>query len=147
MLTSPAIRHALADHPGLSATLDQMGEAAWGAVDPVLLELCRLRIATLLDCRSEADVRTAAAGLDEAMIAELPAWPSSPRFDARQRACLAFCEQFVIDVAGMPDDLALAVVDHLGEAGARTFTAALLVVEQRQRLALALDRLFPERVE
>jgi alkylhydroperoxidase family enzyme len=124
--------------------------AAWDVVDPVVLELCRLRIADLLGCEFEKSRRTqtaVSAGLDEAKIAELAAWPTSERFGPRDRACLAFCEQFVIDVAGMSDGLAAAVADQLGPQAFRDFVAALLVVEQRQRLRLAWDRLLASGTE
>ena len=121
-----------------------MHRAAWDVADPVLLELCRLRIAQLLGCGPEQDARTPealAAGLDEATIADLRAWPTSSRFGPRERACLAFCEQFVIDVASLSDELACALADELGSAAFVDFVNALLIVEQRQRLRLAWDRL------
>ena len=129
----------------MAQSLETLHDAAWSVVDPVVLELCRLRIAKLLGCEFEQGLRTdaaAAAGLDEATVADLPAWPKSERFGRRERACLAFCEQFVIDVAGMDDDLAFAVSDELGPQAFRDFVSALLVVEQRQRLRLAYERLF-----
>ena len=135
----------LARYPDVLHAFDRLQVAASRAVDPALLELCRLRIAALLGAEREHGRRTEAAtvaGLDDATIAELPAWPTSARFDRRARACLAFCEQFVIDVAGMSDELAFSVADELGPEGFRTFVTALLVVEQRQRLGLAWERLF-----
>jgi alkylhydroperoxidase family enzyme len=140
----------LREAPDVASLYAALDEAAWSAVDPVVLELCRLRIATLLGCEFEQQRRTetaVSAGLDEAKIAELAAWPTSERFGPRDRACLAFCEQFVIDVAGMSDELAVAVVDQLGAHAFRDFVAALLVVEQRQRLRLAWERLFAPRTE
>ena len=134
----------LSVQPALAAHLAALERAAWSTVDPVLLELCRVRIAMLLGCADEAQALSdaaVAAGLDEAALAELSSWPISPRFGARERACLAFCEQFVIDVAGLDDDMASAVAEHLGPQGLADFTAALLVVEQRQRLRLAWERL------
>lgn len=134
----------LSGQPALAAHLADLERAAWSAVDPVLLELCRVRIAMLLGCAEEAQARSdaaVAAGLDEVLLAELSSWPTSPRFGARERACLAFCEQFVIDVASLDDDMASAVAEHLGPQGLADFTAALLVVEQRQRLRLAWERL------
>lgn len=143
--TSEVIKAVLAEHPDLAMHLADVHEAAWRAVDPVLLELCRLRVATLLGCEAEQLTRTGAAlaaGLEEATIAELAQWPTSPRFGSRERACLAFCEQFVIDVSTMPDEVALAVSAELGPVGLRNFVTALLVVEQRQRLRLVWDELF-----
>lgn len=142
--TTAVLEAVLADRPAVAACLAGARRAAWATVDPVLLELCRVRIAMLLGCPDEVDARTGAAlaaGLDEAVVADLASWAVSPSFGPRERACLAFCEQFVIDVAGMDDELALAVADHLGAQGLADLTAALLVVEQRQRLRLAWERL------
>src|SRR6478752_5769055 len=66
--------------------------------DPVLLELARIRIATLLRYPAEVarrNPRARDAGLTEAKVADLPAWPTSPLFTARERACLSLTEQFV----------------------------------------------------
>ena len=81
--TGELMASVLVDHPDVLEHLDDLHEAVWDAVDPVLLELCRLRIARLLGCAAEEDARTPAAlaaGLDEATIADLAAWPSSSRF-------------------------------------------------------------------
>jgi alkylhydroperoxidase family enzyme len=143
--TSGVIAGVLAGHADVAEQLAMADEAAWQAVDPVLLELCRLRIAMLLGCEAELAHRTPAAlaaGLDEEVVAELPAWPGAEHFDARARAALAFTEHFVIDVATMPDELVLAVREHLGPSGLANFVSALLVVEQRVRLRLAWSCLF-----
>jgi alkylhydroperoxidase family enzyme len=142
--TSAVIDRVLAGHPDVAGELAAAEAAAWEANDPVLLDLCRLRIAMLLGCEAELAVRTplaTAAGLDEATVAELASWPTSPRFDDRSRACLAFCEQFVIDVANLDDELAFAVAGELGQEGLANLVSGILVVEQRQRLRLAWDRL------
>jgi alkylhydroperoxidase family enzyme len=143
--TGELMASVLVEHPDVQEHLDDLHEAVWNVVDPVLLELCRLRIARLLGCAAEEGVRTPAAiaaGLDEATIADLAAWPSSARFGPRERACLAVCEQFVIDVAGMSDDVAVAAAEQLGPDTFRDFVTALLVLEQRQRLRLAWERLY-----
>jgi hypothetical protein len=122
----------LDDEPDVYAALVELRDAAWSTVDPTLLGLCEMRVAMLLGV---------AAGGDDRTLADLARWPTSDRFGERERACLAFCEQFVIDVAGMPDEIALAVADLLGPQGLRDFVAALLVVEQRVRLGVAWERL------
>ncbi len=147
MSTDDLIRFVLADHPDIADHLTAAHAEAWRAVDPVVLELCRLRVAMLLGCGAELGVRTALAGVDEDTIAELAQWPTSSRYGPRERACLAFCEQFVIDVAGLDDEVALAVRSHLGEEGLANLATALLVIEQRQRLRLAWARLFPSSEE
>jgi len=145
--TSDVIRSVLADHPDVADQLGEAHEQAWRSLDPLLLELVRLRVAALLGNEAELSVRTPAgldAGLDEATIAELHNWPTSDRFGDRERACLEFVEQWVIDVASLSDDQAEAVSDVLGPEGLATFAACLLVIEQRQRLRLAWTRLFAE---
>ena len=131
--------------PDIRDALDAVSQAAWESVDPVLLELCRLRMAMLFGCPAELAWRTpaaVAAGLEEERIEVLAHWPTSQRFGPLERACLAFAEQFVIDVAGLDDAVAGAVVEHLGEQGLADFASALLVVEQRLRLRLIWQRLF-----
>ena len=51
----------LSDRPALAAHLAELERAAWSVVDPVLLELCRVRIAMLLGCAEEAQARSGAA--------------------------------------------------------------------------------------
>jgi alkylhydroperoxidase family enzyme len=143
--TTDVFDTVLARHPDVRDALDEAWAAAWQSVDPVVLELCRLRIAMLLGCADELAARTpaaVAAGLDESTVAVLARWPYDDRFGPRERACLAFTEQFVIDVAGLDDATALAVREELGEDGLADFVRALLVVEQRQRLRLTWTRLF-----
>src|SRR5579859_7741688 len=92
--------------PGAFNAVEQLQRAVWAAVDPVLCELARLRIATLLGFEAGLTVRSLQAqeaGLVEDKIAVLSSWPTSPLFSARERACIALAEQFVIDVNGVTD--------------------------------------------
>jgi hypothetical protein len=113
----------LGDRTDVIAALARAGEDAWVATDPDLLELCRQRIATLLGA-PDAGPPPVLADLDE-----------------RERAVLAYCEQFVIDVASMTEARRDAVAGHLGPQGLADLTTALLAVEQRQRMHLMWDRL------
>jgi alkylhydroperoxidase family enzyme len=142
--TAARLAATLADHPDVADALAAAHDSVWRAVDPVLLELARLRIAMLLGCEEELATRTPsarAAGLDEATIVELANWPRSSRFGDRERACLELAEQFVIDVAGVTTAQTAAVITHLGVGGLTDFTSGLLVLEQRQRLILTWARL------
>jgi alkylhydroperoxidase family enzyme len=131
--TAAAIALVLADQVVVQRDLVAAYDAARAALDGDLFDKVRLRVAMLLGCEHElADDPTGLA-------ATLPSWPSSPAFTARDRACLAYTEQFVIDVASMPDHL---VEDLRREVGEVDFTQALLVIEQRQRLTLTWARLF-----
>jgi alkylhydroperoxidase family enzyme len=112
-----------------------------GLVDPVLLELCRLRLAALARAahplaRRREEAR--AAGLDEARIAALADWRASDAFDARERACLAFAEQFAADAEAISDAEAAAVRDALGDAGFVAFVEALALFDGGARFCAAL---------
>jgi alkylhydroperoxidase family enzyme len=130
--------------PGFADVSDELSgahRAAWAASTPRLLELCRVRMAMLLGCAIEVNSRTPDSGVDDATLRSLAAWPTDPRFDDTDRACLAFAEHWLIDVASIDDATVAAVRDHLGDDGLLDFVSALLVVEQRIRLRLMWDRL------
>lgn len=115
--------------PELRDGVDALFAALWDAVDdPVTVELCRLRLAQLHQCDAELALRTdvaVAAGLTEAAVDELARWPSSAAFTPHQRACLAFAEQFAIDVHGLGDEQAATVAAGFGPAGFVAFVMAL----------------------
>ena len=101
-------------------------------VDPVLLELCRLRIAQLHGAAHPLSIRTreaAEAGLGEAKIARLADWWKQPGFSGLERACLRFAEQFVLDAKAMSDEEARPVVAALGDAGTVAFVEALAIFD------------------
>ena len=77
-----------------------------GRVDPVLVELCRLRVAQLVESQFDLALRYAPAvraGLDEQKIADLPRYPTAEGFTERERVCLEFTEQFVISSSAISD--------------------------------------------
>ena len=130
-----------ARRPDALRALSDLVVAAWEETDPVLLELARLRIATLLGHdgeRAQRSARARDAGLTEETVAALAAWPTSPRFDDRERACLALTEQFVVDANGVTDDQVAHVTAHLGGPGCFAFVEAVSVLETFQRACLVL---------
>jgi alkylhydroperoxidase family enzyme len=114
----------------------------WDAgVDAVTLELCRLRIATLV--RSTVDLaardpHAVDAGLDETLVAALPEWPTSTRFTDRRRAAIALAEQFVIDPHGFTDADASAAHEHFDAAELTTLTIAIAVFDALARVRALL---------
>jgi alkylhydroperoxidase family enzyme len=113
-------------------------------LEPVLLELARLRAAQLLGCESEQMIRydvARSAGLTEELVAALPRWPTSPMFTDAQRAVLAFTEQFVLDPHGVEHAQRDAVIDHCALPGLVALCEALAVFDGLARLrnALALE--------
>jgi alkylhydroperoxidase family enzyme len=120
-----------------------MYRAVWerAAVDPVLLELARLRMAQLL--RAEADLRlrhrpAIEAGLDEAKVGALASWPTSALFNESERAVLGFTELYVIDPHAIEDTHCEELHRHLSDAELAAFTLALATFEALARFRLAL---------
>ena len=108
----------------VGVAMQEAHDAALAAVDSDLLELSRRLVVSML-------------GGPVAVGDEISAgWSSSLEINDRERACLAFCEQFVIDVASMGDELPAAVASQLGPDGLSDYANALLVIEQRERLRL-----------
>lgn len=111
-------------------------------LDPVLLELCRLRVASLHGCASELAVRYRAAvdaGLDEDKVAALDRAAGDPRFDETERAVVAFAELFTIDPHAITDDDAARVRDALGDAGLVALVEALALFDGFARFRVLLD--------
>lgn len=137
----PANRRRLAAVAGPAvAELDTLHGAVWElAPDPVILELCRLRVAALLGADEAARWRSpiaVGAGLDEAKVATLEEWHVSPYFDARERAYLDFTEQFVTSVKHVSDAQIASLCAHDSEVNVCAFVSALYVLELTQRVAL-----------
>jgi alkylhydroperoxidase family enzyme len=129
--------------PEYAAALRAVDDALWAqdVVDPIVLELCRLRIAQLLGASEESSRRTPAAlaaGLDEQMVSELQQWPTSDRFDARLRSCLGYAEQVLVDAQGVTDEQAAAVVASVGDAGLLVLSYACGFFETNARARLVL---------
>jgi alkylhydroperoxidase family enzyme len=118
-------------------------------IDPRVLELCRLRIATILGCAAERAIRFgdgADAGVTEADVAALPQWPNSPAFTDGERACIAFAEQYVMDPHGLTDEHFAALHASFDEPAMATLSLAVAMFDAltRFRLALGVEPVGPE---
>jgi alkylhydroperoxidase family enzyme len=121
--------------PEALAAFDLVRSSARAAVDGELYALARARIATLLGVAAPGG-----NGAANARIAALPSWPDSPLFGERERACLAFAEQFVLDVSGVTDEQRGALAAALG-ADAAAFAQALYAIDFELRLRAAFTAL------
>jgi alkylhydroperoxidase family enzyme len=138
-----ALGRVVGHRPAYAAALQDVDAALWSQdqVEPELLELCRLRIAQLLEAGDEAMVRTpAAADLDDALVDALRLWPTSPLFTERHRAGLDYAEQLLIDAQGVSDEQAARVIDVFGEGGFLVLTYGCGYFETIQRAQLLLAR-------
>ena len=141
-------QHTFADlmalRPNLAADVAAFSDLLWSApgIDPVTLELCRLRVAQMHGARSalaERRPEAAAAGLMEDRIARLSDYGSDPAFSARERACLELSELFVMDPSAIDDATFIAVRDALGEEGTVALLEALAVFDGFSRASVMLD--------
>ena len=119
----------------------------WKALDPEVLELCRLRIAGLQRDDRETARTAPAAPVTPEKAAAIADWPDSPLFSDRERACLAFTEQFVGDVAGVSQGDVDALLAHFTPGEVQAMVSALLALDQHQRLALGLRTVLAPREE
>ncbi|MEE2677090.1 MAG: carboxymuconolactone decarboxylase family protein [Myxococcota bacterium] len=110
-------------------------------VDPVVLELCRLRLAGMNGAAYGRNRRAPAAveaGLEEAKIAALDHWWKTDLYSATEQACLRFAEQFALDPGEITDAVARPVVEALGEPGTVAFVEALAIFDGFSRFSAIL---------
>lgn len=124
------------------AQLERLHRLSLRAGAPEVLELARLRMATLSGCRWAVDTRSVAAleaGFDEAKVEALDRWSNSPLLDSRERVTIDFAEQFAIEARGITDGQVDALLDLFGPRDAYSTIRAVWCVESVQRLTMTLD--------
>lgn len=106
------------------------------AIDPAVLELCRLRIRSLLgiDATPNDDI----AGLDPAKVAMLHRWPSAPSFTPHDRVCLDLAEQLLMDATGVSDERAGQAIEVIGRDAFVVLAYACGLFETMARADLVL---------
>ena len=105
-------------------------------LDPALVELCRIRIAQLVESEFDQALRyrpAVEAGLTETKLAEVTDYPTSPLFTERERAVLEFTEQFVIQSSSISDDDCARLQQHITAEEFIHLTKALSVMDQFAR--------------
>jgi alkylhydroperoxidase family enzyme len=117
----PARRHA----GSALAALESAHDAACRAVDPVLADAMRLRVAE--------------------QIGALPPASSTPVATDRDRVCCDFADQFVVYVPGITEEQRDAVAAELGPEQALELARMVYVFDMTDRLTLSLGRLFEPR--
>src|SRR4051812_26547138 len=134
---APNRAEILAMRPALADRHQALLEAIWASgVSPVTLELCRIRLATILRADVALAERSPAAldaGLVEDLVTALPHWPSDSAFTEEQRACLELTELFAIDHHAVTDEHVARVDRALGHQGTVSLLTALGVWEAQHR--------------
>jgi alkylhydroperoxidase family enzyme len=138
-----ALDRVLAHRPQVAERFAELDRAVRTRtpVDPVTLELCRLRIATVLSCPAESGLRdpaAVAAGLDDDLVADLPHYATSSRFPPAQRIAVEVAEQYVIDPHGLTDAQFAELHQRWGPDGVAAVIMAVATFDARCRLRLGL---------
>jgi alkylhydroperoxidase family enzyme len=105
-------------------------------LDPVLVELCRLRVAQMVESPFDLSVRylpAIDAGLSEQKISVLGDYPTSPHFTDRERTALEFTEQWVIQSSSIADENVQRLLTVLSPEEFIYFCKALSVMDQFAR--------------
>jgi alkylhydroperoxidase family enzyme len=119
--------------PAAGGRLLEALELSWSITDAAVLELCRLRMAQVLECRAEL------AAAERALLAELVEWRSSAAFSERERAALSYAEQFTVDQNGITDEQKEEIGRYLSRSQLVAFVQALNVHDGYLRLLTLLD--------
>ena len=110
--------------------------ASISRIDAVLVELCRVRIAQLVESELDQSLRyrpATDAGLTEEKISALSDYVTSPLFSARERAVLEFTEQWVIQSSSITDEDCERLQEHISVHEFIYLTKALSVLDQFAR--------------
>ena len=139
--TSASVLERVASlRPAYAAALRNVETAVWSQdqLEPELLELCRLRIAQMLEADEQVTQPPVSVVLDPVLVAQLRQWPTSDAFTERQRVCLGFAEQLVVDGQGVSDEQAASVIAAIGDGGFLVLTYACGFFETTQRASIVL---------
>jgi alkylhydroperoxidase family enzyme len=117
----------------LAPALDDLVARLWRANDPVLLDLCRLRLGQLVG----RDLPPRAAPPEK--VAALRRWPDAPEFDDAERALLDFCEHYAIDAGSVTDAMAARLHQHFDEPTLAALTTGIAVHDALVRVANAQE--------
>ena len=139
---TPDALSRLAPEVGAELALLRRDVAAVSPAEP--LALVDLRIAQLLGDEPVPWTGTTTVPSGEAHRRRtLSQWPTSSLFSDEERAVLGFAEQFVIDVAGVDDQLRTELRSAVGPSSMLDVVVALFVLDYGRRVTMVLDRLFP----
>lgn len=122
-MISRSVKERLADlHPHGSEQLLRLNALALEATDPALLALCSDYIDCMLQDKS---------------------WEPPRSLTEKEKAFLAFTEQFVTSVSTMTDEQVTRLLQFASEDEVYSFVNALYVVDMTRRMDLVVGRVLP----
>jgi AhpD family alkylhydroperoxidase len=111
-------------------------------LDPVLLELVKLRASQLNRCAYCLDMHSKdarARGETEQRLHLLAAWREAPVYNPRERAALAWCEALtMLPASGAPDDVFAHLEARFSPQEIAALTFQIVAINGWNRLAVGL---------
>jgi len=138
------LERVLRTHPALFERFRDFVSLVWSErlVDPIVLETCRIRIAQILGCASELQLRyrpALDAGLTEEKISAIPEYFSSDHFSDHERACISLAEQYTMDAHSISDADFARVAAGWSPCEMMAFLCALAIFDGTSRMRLMLN--------
>lgn len=132
--------HVVPEALGAMLGLERVVRAS--ALEPLLLELVRLRASQINGCARCVEMHTKdarALGEDQERLDLVPVWEEAPFFTSRERAALRWCETMtqLADV-GDTDAAYREVEDQFGEREIVELTLAIATINAWNRLNVGL---------
>jgi AhpD family alkylhydroperoxidase len=129
--------------PGLTAAMSQLLTVVESAgLDPLLLELVKIRASQINGCAYCLDMHTkdaAALGETPQRLALVSAWLEAPCFTARERAALRWCESLtLVAETGAPESDFQPLAENFTEPEIVALTLAVVSINGWNRLAVGL---------
>ena len=127
---------------GFEAMLGLEQAVRRSGLDPLLLELVKLRASQLNGCAYCLDMHSKdarARGEDEQRLHVLAAWREAPFYSPRERAALAWCETLtLLPQTGAPDNVFAEVEAHFSPEEIAALTFQIVAINGWNRLAVGL---------
>lgn len=109
----PENTRAMLLRPAFKEALDQLERAVWRSELPRRLhELVRMRVAKINQCTVCMSWRNPTWCDDEALLAGVDAWATTPGYTDAERVALEYAERFCVDSTNIDDDLLRRLGDH-----------------------------------
>jgi AhpD family alkylhydroperoxidase len=136
------VDYAKACPKGYEAMISLEGAVRSSGLEPLLLELVKLRASQINGCAYCLDMHSKdarARGEDEQRLHVLAAWREAPFYSPRERAALAWCESLtLLPETAAPDDVFAELEQQFSDEEIAALTFQIVAINGWNRLAVGL---------